>query len=228
MNINKYNSYIHKTRNIYAYYANKRERKDMASKFSEQERAYVHDKLIQYGRTLFGDLGLKKTTIGDLTKRVDIAQGTFYHFFDSKESLYFEILEQEEHNIRKALLDKIKSEDTLNKAALRDLLQQALQFLDESPILQQLFDHTTMEQLLRKLPPEKLNHHNKKDIDFLVPYIEKWQADGVMKQISPDIIVSMFRSLIILSLQKDMIGEASFEATMDQFIKFMADGLIND
>jgi len=200
----------------------------VAAKFSEQEKAYVHDKLIQHGRTLFGDLGLRKTTIGDLIKRVDIAQGTFYHFFDSKESLYFEILEQEEHDIRKALLDKIESGDTLTKVAFRDFLKQALQFLNESPILQQLFDHTTMEQLLRKLPPEKLNHHNKKDIDFLVPYIEKWQADGVMKQISPDIIVNLFRSLIILSLQKDMIGESNFEETMDQFVQFVADGLIID
>lgn len=200
----------------------------MASKFSEQEREYIRNQLLNHGRELFGDHGLNKTTISDLTKKAGIAQGTFYHFFESKEALYFEIVEQEERYIREELLHKVLLKGKLTKATFRDFLQKALQFLDESPILRQLFDKSTMNQLLRKLPQEKLDSNNQGDIDFLVPYIKKWQEDGVLKQLSPDIIVSMIRSLIILSLQKEMIGESNYKATMDQLVKFISEGLIND
>lgn len=205
-----------------------KERIVLASKFSQQEREYIRNQLLKHGRELFGDHGLSKTTISDLTKKAGIAQGTFYHFFESKEALYFEIIEQEESYIREKLLHKILLKGKLTKEIFRNFLQQALHFLDESPILRQLFDQSTMNQLLRKLPHEKLEGNTKGDIDFLVPYIEKWQADGTMKQLPPDIIVSMIRSLIILSLQKEMIGESNYNSTMDHLIQFISDGLVND
>lgn len=200
----------------------------MSGKFNEREKEHIRKNLLQHGRQLFSDHGLNKTTISDLTNRVNIAQGSFYLFYKSKEELYFEILEQEERYIKEELLNKTLLKEKLTKASFREFLQKALQFLDESPILRQLFDKSTMNQLLRKLPQEKLDSNNQRDIDFLVPYIKKWQEDGVMKQLSPDIIVSMIRSLIILSLQKEMIGESNYKATMDQLVKFISDGLIND
>ncbi len=205
-----------------------RERKPLSGKFNEREKEYIRNNLLQHGRQLFGDHGLNKTTISDLTKRVNIAQGSFYLFYKSKEELYFEILEQEERYIKEELLNRTLLKEKLTKANFRDFLQQALQFLDESPILRQLFDKSTMNQLFRKLPQEKFDSNKQGDVDFLVPYIKKWQEDGVMKQLSPNIIVSMIRSLIILSLQKEMIGESNYKSTMDQLIKFVSEGLIND
>ncbi|WP_277714473.1 TetR/AcrR family transcriptional regulator [Bacillus atrophaeus] len=200
----------------------------MAGKFNEQEKEYIRSKLLQHGRKLFGDLGLKKTSISDLTKRVNIAQGSFYLFYESKEELYFEILEQEERYIREELLHKVLLKEKLTKATFRDFLQQALHFLDESPIVRLLFDKSTREQLLRKLPQKKLESNYQGDMDFLVPHIEKWQADGIMKQLQPNIIVSMIRSLIILSLQKEMIGETNYKSTMDQLVRLISEDLIND
>lgn len=205
-----------------------KERDILAGKFNEQEKEYIRSNLLQHGRQLFGELGLKKTSISDLTKRVNIAQGSFYLFYESKEELYFKIIEQEEYYIREELLHNLLLKEKLTKKNFCDFLQQALQFLDESPILKQLFDKSTMDQLLRKLPQKTLESNHQGDIHFLVPYIEKWQADGVMKPLDPDIIVSMIRSLIVLSLQKEMIGEANYKSTMDQFVAFISDGLIND
>src|SRR5690625_7045824 len=129
-----------------------KERRVLASKFSQQEREYIYNQLLKSRRELFGNHGLSKTTISELTNQVGIAQGTFYHFFESKEALYFEIVEQEESYIREKLLNKVLLKGKLTKETFRDFLQQALQFLDESPILKQLFDQTTMNQLMRKLP----------------------------------------------------------------------------
>lgn len=198
----------------------------MASKFNQREKEFIRNKLLQEGKELFGGLGLKKTSISDLTNRAGIAQGTFYLFFTSKEALYFEILEQEERHIREELVNGMLLKGPLTKESFKTFLQQAIQLLDENPLLRQLFDKTAMNQLLCKLPLESLEMNNQGDIDFLVPYIEKWQADGIMKQLPPEIIVSMIRSLIILSFQKVMIGESKYKPTIDQFIQFISDGLI--
>ncbi|MCY8267901.1 TetR/AcrR family transcriptional regulator, partial [Bacillus haynesii] len=72
-------------------------------KFTEKEKEAIRSALVQSGRELFAKLGLKKTSVGELTASAGIAQGSFYTFFDSKEELYFEILQQEEQKIRSQL-----------------------------------------------------------------------------------------------------------------------------
>ena len=197
----------------------------MAGKFNQQEKEHIHSRLLQEGRDLFMSLGLKKTSISDLTKQCGIAQGTFYLFFQSKEALYFEILELEEQTVREQLIKKLSAEPVLTRSAFQTFLQDALCLLSESPLLRQLFDQTVMEQLLRKLPPEKLAGNEKGDIAFLVPYIEKWQAAGTMKELPPAVIVSMIRSLILLSLQKHLIGD-TYEEMIEQLTASIADRLV--
>ncbi|UAL26941.1 TetR/AcrR family transcriptional regulator [Bacillus paralicheniformis] len=65
-------------------------------KFTEKEKEAIRSALVQSGRELFAQLGLKKTSVGELTASAGIAQGSFYTFFNSKEELYFEILQEEE------------------------------------------------------------------------------------------------------------------------------------
>src|SRR5690625_1389864 len=132
-----------------------KERRVLASKFSQQEREYIYNQLLKSGRELLGNHALSKTSISGLTNQVGIAQGTFYDFYETKEALYFEIIEQEESYIREKLLNKVLLKGKLTKETIREFLQQALQLLDESPILKQLYDQTTINQLMRKIPYEK-------------------------------------------------------------------------
>ena len=68
----------------------------MSRSFSDQEKNMIRTVLLEKGRELFARHGLKKTAVGELTAAAGIAQGSFYVFFNSKEELYFEILEMEE------------------------------------------------------------------------------------------------------------------------------------
>src|SRR5690625_6936170 len=74
----------------------------MAKKFKKAEKDYILTELVERGADLFRRYGFKKTTITDITKEVGIAQGTFYHFFKSKELLYFTILEKEEEILKRS------------------------------------------------------------------------------------------------------------------------------
>lgn len=197
----------------------------MARKFTPGEKEQIAMKLQEEGKRLFELFGLHKTTVSDLTKSVGIAQGTFYQFYASKEALYFNIVEQEEENVRTFLLNEELTSKRLTKRVFQGFLHQCVEILEERPILRQLYNENVMEQLLLKLPPETFELNNKKDVADLVPFIEHWQAEGMMKNIDPQIVVSMIRSLIILALQRKLIGEL-YDQTIDQFVYAIADRLI--
>lgn len=198
----------------------------MAKKFTEQEKRFIRKKLLTEGKSIFEVQGLQKTSIGELTKKAGIAQGTFYQFFSSKEELYFDIIEQEEQAIQTELVDGISKNPKLTKSSFANFLQQALHAMEKSPILCQLHDESLMAILIRKIPQEKLEMNSQRDAAFLTPLIEQWQAEGQLRQLPPAVIVSMIRSLILLSLQKTAIGEGVYDQTMTQFIRMMADSLV--
>ncbi|MEW6424420.1 MAG: TetR/AcrR family transcriptional regulator [Bacillota bacterium] len=81
----------------------------MTRAFNQEEKEMIHNLLLKKGKELFSIYGLKKTSIEDLTKATDIAQGTFYRFYRSKEDLYFDIIEEEEKALQKKLIEHLDS-----------------------------------------------------------------------------------------------------------------------
>lgn len=69
----------------------------MARGFSETERNDIREKLIVEGEKSWAILGYKKTNIDELCNKVGISKGAFYSFFDSKEMLFCEILDNMQH-----------------------------------------------------------------------------------------------------------------------------------
>ncbi|GIP34695.1 TetR family transcriptional regulator [Paenibacillus sp. J2TS4] len=198
----------------------------MARKFSEREKEIIRERLVEAGKECFGVYGLKKTSIEQLTKAAGIAQGTFYLFYPSKEELYFELLELEEEKVRRQLLEETEETGVMTKERFVRFLRKSLSVMGENPFFRQLYEEEVMEQLVRKLPPEKLAAHFDKDADVALPFIRRWQEEGWLTSHKPEIIVSLIRSLILLTMQKWLIGEDVYDETMELFIELMADGLM--
>jgi AcrR family transcriptional regulator len=215
MNKNIFYSYIHKNGGI-----------RMPKGFNPQERQMISDSLLEQGRILFSQYGLQKTSINELTKNVGIAPGTFYKFYQSKEELYFEILEQEERHIKEQFLTFTIEKNP--KQALKDLLLQTITTIETNPLIRQLYFENNMEALLRKLPPEKLDSHIKQDSADLLPLINKWQQEGILLKRNPEVIAGILRSLFVLPLHQKEIGEAVYRETIELFIHLIVDGLVNE
>lgn len=199
----------------------------MMPRFSEQEKENIRRELQRKGKQLFALYGLKKTSVADLTKAVGIAQGTFYLFYPSKEELYFELLEQEEETIRERLTGAyFQSGSPVSRETFKRFLHEALATMENNPFLRQLYDEEMMEALFRKLPPDKLERHFARDANELLPVIALGQQQGWMQLQQPETIVSLIRSLILLALQKHLIGEERYGDTMRLFVDLIADGLI--
>ena len=58
----------------------------MPANFTEEQRKVIRNSLLTIGYDLIREVGLKKMKVSLIAERAEIATGTFYHFFESKET----------------------------------------------------------------------------------------------------------------------------------------------
>ncbi|AVQ97566.1 hypothetical protein OBCHQ24_00205 [Oceanobacillus iheyensis] len=195
-------------------------------KFGQREKEWIQQDLLTKGRDLFVKRGLKKTSISDITKSVGIAQGSFYNFYESKEVLYLEILEQEEEKIREQLVLPFFQSGNVTRESFKSFLMEAFSVMETNAFIRQLFDEGIMESLLRKLPEEKVAHLVNSDVDFFTPLVEKLQRENVIVEEQSEVVIQLLRMVFLLFLQKQQIGEKHFAESMDLLLTFISNGLI--
>lgn len=198
----------------------------MPAGFTDREKEKIRNALIKEGERLFSKYGLRKTTIKDITKAVGIAQGSFYIFFDSKEELYFEILNIEGQKIRRSLAEDIELVKSSPRIGIKKLLINIYQALGENNLFKDLFSGNSYDILVRKLPREKIEEHIEMDFAEIMPYIIKWQNEGIIKQVKPEAITGLLHVLFFVSLHKNDIGKATFNGTFELLVNLIVDGLV--
>ena len=61
----------------------------MPKTFSDAERVHIKKRLMEEAEACLTQYGIRKTSVDELVKRVNIPKGTFYLFYPSKEMLFF-------------------------------------------------------------------------------------------------------------------------------------------
>ncbi|MCR6105196.1 TetR/AcrR family transcriptional regulator [Salipaludibacillus agaradhaerens] len=190
--------------------------------FTDDEEKRIRYDLMQAGREKFGTMGLRKTSIKDLTEIAGIAQGSFYKFYESKELLYFRLLEQDEASINQTIyymgaLEKMDAE------GFSKLLQKALRMIEERPLLRRVMVSDEYQALVRKLPADVVERHEEKDILSFNQLFHLWKDQGVLDgNLDSTIISGAIRALLLASTHKREIGYDVFDASIDFLIQSLA------
>ena len=119
-------------------------------------------KIVEKTIELFGEAGYLKTTVEEITNSLNISKGSFYTYFDSKESLLLGILNYlfDQHCL---ILDKIaeeteklNAEDTL-KCYLKSSIEKTMVNKNVTALIQQVIfnDFFKVDEIKRKLPSFK-------------------------------------------------------------------------
>lgn len=198
----------------------------MVRGFDIEEKLKIRQALIDNGRNLFTQFGFQKTSIREITKKTGIAPGTFYRFFESKEALYFEILEQEEEKLREIFVDENIFEERAPKQRMKDILQHILQAVEQNPFIQELYASDTMNTLVRNIPGEHFKEHTSGDAAFVRLIIGKLEEEGWTIEKKPEVIAGLFRSVFLLTLHKKEIGEKVYAEVIATFIDLIVDRII--
>lgn len=101
------------------------------------------------GYDLIREVGLKKMKVSMIAERADIATGTFYHFFDSKEAYVKALLEAQDRKMQAELLPMLQKTGKLT-------IEQAIRwfrdsFRTENNILMEL----TLDDWGAQIPSDK-------------------------------------------------------------------------
>lgn len=197
----------------------------MPRKFGENENKIIVKKLMETGLELFSKHGLKKTSIKDLTTEAGIAQGSFYNFFDSKEDLFFTILESEENEIENHMKDMILRSGSA-KEAIKITLQETCSLFDKTPLLRRIYESNDYELMVRKLQPEKLVKHQKNDTELVTNTIMRVQTEDEVIKIDPEIISGILRGITLLNLHREEIGKDIYPEIIHVLADAIADEIV--
>ncbi len=193
----------------------------MPKAFSEHEKETIRAQMREKGKRLFEKHGLKKTSLDDLTQAVGISKGAFYLFYNSKEELFLEILEEFETEIQTSILDFALRPKVGAHQNVKDMLKSFLLTWDTYPLLKN-FGQAEYEYLLRKVPPERIHQHAQRDTDFSNHFIRKVKREGITVKASPRAVSNLIKSLFFIGLHRDDLGETGYEETMSIMIDLVA------
>jgi AcrR family transcriptional regulator len=198
----------------------------MPRAFSEREREAIREALVERGRRLFAGQGLRKTSVDELAAAAGISKGAFYLFFSSKEELFFTLLEQYEARYQATLLEQIARPELPPRARMAALLEQALTTWRAEALFTS-FSREEYEQLLRRLPPERVATHLAADESFAVTFVAAWAAQGAPLAAPPRLVAGLIRALFFVSMHADDFGADAYPEVIADLVATLAARLID-
>lgn len=197
----------------------------MPRPFRAGEREAIEAALLAQGRRLFAAQGLRKTSVEELTAAAGISKGAFYLFFGSKEELFFELLERYEAGYKAELLAAVAREELPPRARMLALLERSLALMRAEPLFARL-GRAGYEQLLRRLPPERVAAHMRGDDAFAERFAAAWAARGVTLALPPHLVSGLMRALFFVSMHEEEFSQGSYEAVIGELAALVAARLV--
>lgn len=135
--------------------------------FTYEQKQKIERMLLQKGKELFEENGLKAVTVDILVKEIGIGKGTFYHFYRNKEHLFYTISNLIQKQVYKEIAEeKMDAKVYIPKDFVEEVLNLLLDKFMEHPILSQIkqADYAIMAN---KIPIDYLQESTSIDRDIL-------------------------------------------------------------
>ncbi|MBQ8537203.1 MAG: TetR/AcrR family transcriptional regulator [Clostridia bacterium] len=148
----------------------------MASAFSPTEREAIDKLLVQAARQCAATIGIRKTTLEQLTQQAGISKSAFYKFYESKEHLFFRIMEEWHAKVYSAAEEALKTSAALPmKERVAKALLSAFDAMEQGG-MNAAFSQE-LPYLLRRLPPEILDESYRTDEEHIAALIDLCGVD---------------------------------------------------
>ncbi|MDK2813076.1 MAG: hypothetical protein PWQ08_331 [Clostridiales bacterium] len=177
----------------------------MARSFSEKEKGSIREKLVLECEKSWSAFGYKKTNIDELCTRVGISKGAFYLFFDSKEALFCEVLDEIQGRL--IVLVEGTISNAPNKMDICKMLKQIYLEYDKTNILAQR-NSPDFISFLNRAPEEWKKKSQVMNDGFIMNTIFSANLKLKMKK---EKAIGVFNALFAILTNKDTLGYNHFE-----------------
>ena len=188
----------------------------MPKAFTEEERIKIKEALMETALDLFHDKGTKSLSIAELTKRVGIAQGSFYHFWKDKDALIIELIVYRSNQKLRTIEKKFSTSLTDPTAFLTDMIYKSsidlMIKIQSQPIYQDAF---------KLFEAKGQNEAHKIEIlyqDFLAKLIRYWEQHSAITRVDQKGLMSAFIGSAVLCSQCYQFDEAYFNDVLRTYI----------
>ena len=188
--------------------------------YSNEKRQEIANQLMIVGLELIKQHGIKKMSIHELTKRVGIAQGTFYNFFNSKEMLVYALADSYQQSIKDKLEEIIQTKGYLERNDLRELYN--CMFLKDEHNVYRFLTREDLQNLSTRLPSDCL--YKMTDIKTTM----ETNLRHVREKKEPydlDAVINWLQLMNLTIQNKDILVETGIEKIILQLIENMLDEL---
>ena len=188
----------------------------MPKAFTEEERIKIKEALMETALDLFHDKGTKSLSIAELTKRVGIAQGSFYNFWKDKDALIIELIVYRSNQKLRTIEKKFSTSLTDPTAFLTDMIYKSsidlMIKIQSQPIYQDAF---------KLFEAKGQNEAHKIEIlyqDFLAKLIWYWEQHSAITRVDQKGLMSAFIGSAVLCSQCYHFDEAYFNDVLRTYI----------
>ena len=170
--------------------------------FTDEQNEMIRKDLIREARRCGVTIGMRKTSVEQLTNSVGISKGSFYKFFDSKELLFFAVLEDiHTECFTEAQKSLQENADFLPANRAASAILAACRWLSETKAL--VFIENDADFLLHRLPEEVKTAHYHDDEVHIRTLLE---ADGLQPKGGMALAAATVRGLILTVSHQEQIG----------------------
>ena len=170
--------------------------------FTEEQNETIRRDLIREARCCGVTVGMRKTSVEQLTEAVGISKGSFYKFFDSKELLFFAVLEDIHTECFAAAQKSLQENAAIDPASRTAAAILAVcRWLSKTKAF--VFIENDADFLLHRLPEEVKTAHYHDDETHIRALLE---AGGLQPKGGMALAAATVRGLILTVSHQEQIG----------------------
>ncbi|SES98526.1 transcriptional regulator, TetR family [Natronincola peptidivorans] len=197
----------------------------MPRSFSKEEQEILYKRIFKVGRDFFYKNGFKKTSIKDITREVGIASGSFYQFFHSKEALFMKIYFEENYLITKEIMDTTNLTGN-PKVVIKEIFFRLASESNQETILGRHNHQEEFLNIIKKLDTREKDLARREVYCLFLPLLERWQREGLIKKISPDLILTFFDAIYYVEMHQEDLGASHFPILTNYLFEFVLEGIL--
>ena len=189
----------------------------MAKAFTEEEKIKIKESIMETALDLFHDKGTKSLSISELTKRVGIAQGSFYNFWKDKESLIIDLMAyrsiQKLGNIEREFSNSLTNPKKFLSEVIYKYSIDMTEKIKTQPIYQEAF------RIFANQDSKKVNRVENLYGDFLDRLIDYWYKNSVVKSIDKQGLSNAFVGSFVICSNYFHFNKDTFEEVLNIYIQ---------